>query len=153
MTTTTTDTTAPPTNSTNNTLSISRQLKAASLGTMLFSLMISFGSHPATDLPLRWFSDLIFWPAGDPVSELTDEARLLAAILGGVMTGFAVFVWMLTHALIEEHPLLLRKIILTVMAVWFIVDSTGSFAAGAPLNVAANVGYLAMFVLPARRLA
>lgn len=142
----------PQTVPSTNTQSISRQLKASSVGTILFALMISLGSHPSTDLLYRWFSDFIFLPIGDPVSELTEEARLLAAILGGIMTGFAIFVWMLTDALIDENPLLLRKIIMTVMAVWFVVDGTGSFAAGAWVNVIANTGFLAMFVVPAWRL-
>ena len=82
----------------------------------------------------------------------TNEARLVAAILGGVMTGFGLLFWMLTDALIDDDPKLLRKLILTVLTVWFVIYSAGSVAAGAPLNVVGNVGFLAMYVLPARRL-
>ncbi len=132
--------------------SIARQLKIACAGTIGFAVLIGFGSHPATDLPVRWFGDLLFWPLGDAATELQDEARLLAAILGGIMTGFGLLIWMLVDALIEDHPKLLRRLIVTVMAVWFVIDGAGSIAAGAPLNLVGNVAFLVMFILPARRL-
>lgn len=113
--------------------------------------MIAFGAHELTDGPLRWFADLLFWPLGDP-QVLTNEAQLLAAILGGIMASWAVLVWMLTDALADEQPLLLRRLILTVMAIWFVIDSAGSIASGGWLNVVGNIGFLALFVLPARRL-
>ena len=127
------------------------QLKIASIGTIGFALMIAFGAHERTDGPLRWFADLLFWPLGDP-QVLTNEAQLLAAILGGIMASWAVLVWMLTNALADEQPLLLRRLILTVMAIWFVIDSAGSIASGGWLNVVGNIGFLALFVLPARRL-
>lgn len=128
------------------------QLKAASIGTLGFALMIVLGSHEATDGPLRWFADLLFWPLGDPQT-LTDEAQLLAAILGGVMASWAAIIWLLTDSLAQEQPLILRRIILTAMAIWFVIDSVGSVASGGWLNVVGNVGFLAIFVLPAWRLA
>lgn len=140
------------TSSHNTTRTIALQIKAASVAAIGFALMIGLGSHPATDLPLRWFGDLLFWPLGDRAAVLGDEARLVAAILGGIMTGFGLMIWMLTDALIDSDPKLLRRVIVTVMAVWFVVDSTGSVAAGAPLNVVGNLGFLALFVIPARRL-
>lgn len=127
------------------------QLKLASIGTLGFAVMIAFGSHDLTDGPLRWFADLLFWPLGDP-QVMTNEAQLLAAILGGIMASWAVLVWLLTDALATNHPQLLRRLVLTMMAVWFVIDSTGSVASGAWLNVIGNLGFLALFVLPARRL-
>lgn len=127
------------------------QLKLASIGTLGFALMIAFGSHELTDGPLRWFADLLFWPLGDP-QVLTNEAQLLAAILGGIMASWAALVWMLTDALAAEQPLLLRRLILTMMTIWFVIDSAGSVASGGWLNVIGNLAFLALFVLPARRL-
>ena len=149
---TTTTTITQSTASTPDTRSIALQLKTACAVTIGFSLLIGLGSHPSTDFAVRWLSDLLFWPLGDPVDMFTNEARLVAAILGGVMTGFGLLFWMLTDALIDDDPKLLRKLILTVLTVWFVIDSAGSVAAGAPLNVIGNIGFLAMYVLPARRL-
>lgn len=127
------------------------QLRISAVATIGFGLMIAFGAHELTDGPLRWFADLLFWPLGDPAI-LTDEAQLLAAILGGVMTSWAVLMWMLTDALGTVKPELLRRIIFTAMAIWFVIDSAASVASGGWLNVIGNIGFLAMFVVPASRL-
>ncbi len=127
------------------------QLKISSAATIGFGIMIAFGAHQRTDGLLRWFADLLFWPLGDSAM-LADEAQLLAAILGGVMVSWAVLFWLLTDALAEDHPELLKRLILTTMAVWFVIDSAGSIASGGWLNVVGNLAFLAMFVLPARRL-
>lgn len=128
------------------------QLKLASLAAIGFAVMIAFGSHAATDGLMRWFADLLFWPLGDP-AVMTDEAQLLAAISGGIMASWGVMIWMLTDALADAQPHLLRRIVLVAMTVWFIIDSIASVASGGWLNVIGNLAFLAMFVLPARRLA
>ncbi len=127
------------------------QLRVASLGTAGFGLMIALGAHELTDGPLRWFADLLFWPLGDP-AVLSNEAQLLAAVLGGIMTSWAVLMWMLTDALGPDQPHVLRRIIFTAMTLWFFIDSAGSIASGAWLNVVGNLGFLALFIVPARRL-
>jgi len=126
------------------------QLKLASVGTAAVGLMIALGAHERTDGPLRWLLDLVFWPIGD-AKVLADEAQLLAGILGGVMAGFAALIWLMIDAL-EDRPAALKRIILGAMTIWFVVDSTASVASGGWLNVIGNVGFLALFVLPARRL-
>jgi len=127
------------------------QLKLASLATLGFAVIIGLGSHDLTDGVVQWFADLLFWPLGD-AQEFTDEARLLAAILGGVMASWAILLWLLTDALADDHPELLRRLIFTTMTIWFVIDGIGSVAAGAWLNVVGNLGFLVLFILPARRL-
>ena len=60
---------------------IAMQIKIASAITIGFGALISFGSHTLTDGPLRFLADLFFWPLDDN-GPVTDEAQLLAAILG-----------------------------------------------------------------------
>jgi hypothetical protein len=67
--------------------SIAMQIKVASTVTIGFGALISFGSHEVTGGPLRFLADLFFWRLDDKGS-VTDEAQLLAAILGGVMIGW-----------------------------------------------------------------
>lgn len=149
MTTTTRPTSTSP--SSTGVSSPVTQLKLACAATVGFGLMIALGAHARTDGPLRWFADLLFWPLGDTVT-VTDEAQLLAAILGGVMVSWAVLFWMLTDALASDQPALLRRLIMSTMAVWFVIDSAASIASGGWLNVIGNLGFLALFILPARRL-
>jgi len=127
------------------------QVRMAAAFTIGFGLMMALGSHEATDAPLRWFADLLFWPLGDDVV-FTQETRLLAAILGGVMVGFGVVFWMLTDALADTNPALLRRLVLVTLGSWFIIDSAGSIASGAWLNVIGNLGFVAIYIVPAMRL-
>lgn len=127
------------------------QLKIASILTAGLGLFFVSGAHDTTDGLLRWIADLIFWPVGDPAA-FSNEAQLLAAILGGVMVSWAVLIWMLTNALGHDKPQVLRQNIFLVMAIWFIIDSAGSVASGGWLNAVGNVGFLAMFIVPASRL-
>jgi hypothetical protein len=154
-----TTTTPRDTNTSQNTLetpgrrTVANQLKLASIFTVGFGILIAFGSHTLTDGPLRFFADLLFWPLGDAAMITpTDEAQLLAAILGGVMTSWGVLLWLLTDSLVRDRPTLLKRLILTTMAIWFVIDSAGSIASGGWLNVVGNLGFLALFVLPARKL-
>lgn len=113
--------------------------------------MIALGSHQRTDGPIRLFADLIFWDADDR-PDFTDDTQLLAAILGGVMASWGVIFWLLTDALAEGQPALLKRVLFTTLAVWFTIDSAGSLASGGWSNVIGNLGFLALFALPARRL-
>lgn len=131
--------------------SVERQLKTASAITIGFALLIGAGSFAPTDWPTRLLADVMFLPWGSEV-ELTEEGRLLAAILGGVMTAWALTYWLMTDLLLRNHPKELKRIIMITIPVWFVLDSAGSIAAGAWINAIANSSFLVMFVVPARRL-
>jgi hypothetical protein len=48
-------------------------------------------------------------------------------------------------------PGLIRPILRNGVVAWFLLDSAGSLLAGAPLNVAANAIFAAMFLIPLAR--
>ena len=74
--------------------------------------------------------------------------RLLAAISGGVLTGWGLMIWLVASEILANHPILARRLILPSIVTWFIIDSSMSVAAGAPLNAFLNLGFLLMFTLP-----
>jgi hypothetical protein len=76
------------------------------------------------------------------------ETRLISAIGGGVMAGWGVLLWMLSTQLFPRDPALAAKLIITSIVTWFVIDSTGSMLAGAPLNAAFNVSFLLVFCVP-----
>lgn len=129
---------------------VERQIKTASVLTIVFGLLIALGSHDATDVFVRWFSDVMFLRVGSGVEELTNTNHLADAILGGIMCGWAALMWLLADQFLVVNPRETKRVIITSMAVWFVIDSTGSIASGAWLNAIANVGFLLMFVLPLR---
>jgi hypothetical protein len=124
------------------------------LGAWLFIVFggaIALASLPATSAPTVFLADVLLWPI-DGGQSLTQESRLLSAVLGGVMLGFGTTLLMLVAKLYQRDPQLVRIVVLTGVGVWFLTDSLGSLAAGAPLNAVLNIGFLLAFVLPWRRI-
>ena len=125
-----------------------RWLRTGSVVTIGFGLLIAAAAIPATQSPVAWLTDLIFFPVdGSPAIGGPGE-RLLSAITGGLMTGWGVMPYLVATELLPREPLLARRLILAGIVSWFVIDSTMSIAAGAPLNVVGNAGFLLVFVLP-----
>lgn len=126
-------------------------LKAASGIVIGFGLVTVLGALPATSAPVILLVDLVFWPVDDLQRVSAPETRLLWAISGGILTGWGVLLWQISTRLYPQDPALARTLILSSVSVWFVVDSLGSIAAGAPLNAVLNIGFLLLFFVPLRR--
>jgi hypothetical protein len=124
------------------------RLKFAAGLVIFFGVLIALGAHPATAWPVTFLADLIFWPLDGAQSYLAQETRVMSGIGGGVMAGWGVALWLVATRLYRKDPALARLIIAESIIVWFVVDSVASLAAGAPLNVLFNLGFLAIFLVP-----
>jgi hypothetical protein len=98
--------------------------------------------------PMGAVLDTVFWPMDAGQGAGAEETRLLLAILGGITFGWGLMIWQLAGAPLQRMPDVVRPIIGRSILGWFLVDSTASFLAGAPWNVAANVGFAALFLIP-----
>jgi hypothetical protein len=127
-------------------------LRSASAIVIGFGVLVALAAFPATAGPTLLLTDLIFWPFDGAQSLGAPETRLLCAIGGGLMAGWGVLLWLVATQLYPREPELARTMILYSTGTWFVIDSLGSIAAGAPLNALLNVGFLLAFVLPLRRL-
>lgn len=128
--------------------SIQTWLKVASGIVIGFGAIGLLGSIPATAAPTRFLTDLAFWPVdGLPASD-APEIRLFWGILAGLLCGWGLLLWQIASRLLPRDPELARSLILTSMVTWFVIDSAGSLAAGAPVNAVMNVGFLLLFVVP-----
>lgn len=123
-------------------------LKAASAFLFLLGLVIALAALPATSGPALLMADGIFWPFDGAQSLAAPETRLLAAIDGGVLAGWGVMIWLVSARLYPREPALARLLILAGIGCWFVVDSAGSIAAGAPLNAVLNIGFVLLFAVP-----
>lgn len=123
-------------------------LKAGSAIVIGFGILITLAAFPPTAEPTRLLTDIIFWPPNGAETGAASETRLLSAIAGGVMVGWGVLMWLLVTRVFPRDPETARFMILASIGTWFVVDGIGSFAAGAPINVVLNIGFLALFVLP-----
>ena len=123
-------------------------LKMASGITIATGLFMAVAAIPELAGPTVVFLDLVFWPFDGMQSLDAPEARLLTAVTGGVLVGWAALIWMVATQVYASDPALGRRLILTSLLNWFVIDSSMSVAAGAPLNVVGNLFFLALYVLP-----
>lgn len=126
-------------------------LRFAAAVTMVTGLALALAAIPALNLPIRLLTDLLVWPLDRAETLAGSETRLALAIGGGVMLGWGLMIWQLAGEPLERAPEAVRGIIRTSVLAWFLVDSAGSVAAGAALNVLPNLVFLALFLLPLRR--
>ncbi len=126
-------------------------LKALAIVLIGFGAITAIAAFPPLAGPGLLLVDLIFWPIDASQSLAAPETRLLCAISGGVLVGWGATLWIMATRLLGKDPALVRTIVLASVGSWFIVDSIGSVAAGAPLNILFNVGFLVAFLFPVWR--
>ena len=125
-------------------------LRVAAGAVLVFGLIIAASASPGAAGITQFLLDLIFWPVDGTPTLNTPEARLLCAISGGVMAGWGLMLWLVASRLYAREPELARSLILYSVATWFVIDSTGSIIAGAPLNAVFNIGFMLLFWFPLR---
>lgn len=94
------------------------------------------------------FIDLAVLPIDGAQNYAATETRLLAAIVGGLTAGVGAAIYLIARHVYAKDPDLGRKIILSFVLVWFVVDSLGSVLSGAPFNVVLNFSLLILMILP-----
>jgi multisubunit Na+/H+ antiporter MnhB subunit len=125
-----------------------RWLRIASVVTVGFGFLLAMAAIPAMGGPAQFLLDLIYFPIDGAQAVDSSAARLLNAITGGLMTGLGVITFLIAGELLPREPALARRILLAGIGAWFLVDSSMSIAAGAPLNAVFNFGFLLLFYLP-----
>lgn len=125
-------------------------LKTAAVMVAGFGIVVALASVPETGGLANLLADLVFWPLDGAPRVDTPAARLLAAISGGVLVGWGVTLWLITTHVLPKDAAAAASIIRSGIIAWFVVDSLGSIAAGAPLNAVLNIGFVALFLWPLR---
>jgi hypothetical protein len=122
-----------------------RWLKVACAVTAAVGVGMAALSLPGAAGATTGLTDVLFAEGGDMTSPLS---RLLTAIVGGVLAGWAVTMWMVVDRVHERDPASARAILRPGLAVWFVVDSIGSVVSGGALNVVGNLGFVVLFGVP-----
>ena len=96
------------------------------------------------------FFDVAIWPVLDGAQSLEGvETNMLLAIVAGFSVAIGTFVWVLATSVMPRDPALARRTIAIAMGGWLAVDSLGSWFGGAGGNVLLNLGFGALFLVPA----
>jgi hypothetical protein len=113
-----------------------------------FGPVFTLATMPSTDEPARWTLDVLAWPI-DGLQVYTDGAmRFLSALTGGFLFGWGVTILGLRQWVYDVAPEPTRRAVVVGLVAWFLLDSTGSVAAGAASNVAFNAVVLLLAVGP-----
>lgn len=95
------------------------------------------------------FFDVAIWPVLDGTQVLRGaEVNMLLAIVAGFSVAIGTFVWVLADIVMPRDPDLARRTIAIAMGGWLLVDSLGSWLGGAGGNVALNIGFGLLFLVP-----
>lgn len=114
----------------------------------LCALLIAAGAYPPLNGAIMVMLDAVDWPVDGATATLTQEARLLSAVSGGVFAGFSVMLLLIVAPALRRGDAEIRKSAIIALVAWFIIDSTGSIAAGVAGNVVFNTLYLAAVLAP-----
>ncbi len=123
-------------------------LRAASVLVVVFGLVSAAASFPPTSGPWLFLFDLLKGPLdGDP-SGFDQSTRAVNAVLGGVMVGWGLLLFLLTKKAGPLEAAFVRRVILLSTLGWFAIDSLGSFLAEMPGNAVFNLLFLAVLLPP-----
>lgn len=110
--------------------------------------IFSLATIADTDELARWTLDLLAWPIDGQQQYSEGAMRFLTALTGGFLLGWGVMILCLREWVYDVAPEPTRRAVVTGLLAWFLLDSTGSIAAGAPSNAGFNVLVLLLAVGP-----
>lgn len=113
-----------------------------------FGPVFFLGTMAATSEPARWTLDLLSWPLDGAQSYDFPTLRFLSALTGGFLFGWGVMIWCLRAWVYDIAPEPVRRVVLTGVLAWFVLDSTGSITSGNPSNALFNVFVLLLAIGP-----
>ena len=127
-------------------------LRLMGWGFIVFGIVFVTISFAGYDSFARSLVPIFDWSGDIPNEGLTREARWFAAIMSGLSAGFGTFYAFLIAPLLNVDNMQSQQIAkrggLIAAFIWFVVDSTGSIAAGVPSNVVMNTIFLIGLTLP-----
>ncbi len=113
-----------------------------------FGPVFFFGSMLPTSEAARWTLDFLSFPIDGLQTFTNSTTRFLSAVTGGFLFGWGVMIWCMQQWVYDTAPEAVRRIVVTGLLAWFILDSAGSIASGTPSNALFNILVLLLAVGP-----
>lgn len=128
-----------------------RTLKISLIATAIIALLMFASLFTGLNVVMSFFLDLTHMPLDGAQSLSSDAEHLLTAISAGVLFGFCVALWHLTTEIYAHNAALGRRLILSTVLSWYVIDTAGSWIVGAWMNCILNTLFMLSLVLPILR--
>ncbi len=114
----------------------------------IYSILWALAPYPSINLPARLILDLADWPLDSLSAPLDRNTQWLSAIGAGVLAAISVFLGGIVAPAIKQQNTSIIRTTIAAMVIWYIIDGTGSIAAGVSSNVFFNTIYLILVLIP-----
>lgn len=104
-----------------------------------FGPIFFLGTMHRTLEPARLTLDILSWPLDGATTYAAPDTRFLSALTGGFLLGWGVMIWCLSSWVYDLAPEPVRRVVLTGILAWFVLDCAGSIASDNPSNALFNV--------------
>ncbi|WP_298427594.1 hypothetical protein [uncultured Kordia sp.] len=122
-------------------------LKTSAIAVSAYALLFFIGSIKSLRKPIEVVLDLSEWPFDGLQNYDAQTTVLLSAILGGVMFGWAILIWLLSNIYERESESIRKAVVISLMT-WFIIDSLGCILSGNVSNSITNIALILVLVGP-----
>jgi formate/nitrite transporter FocA (FNT family) len=123
-------------------------LKVTAVAIFGYAFLFSLGTIKMFEEPIRFILDISSFPLDNAQNYDAPTTVFLSAIIGGVLAGWGVMIWLMSVWFYDKSPEEVRKTVLIGLLVWFFVDSFGCIISGDSNNAMTNVVLLLFLVGP-----
>jgi hypothetical protein len=125
-------------------------LTIVSASVLILSLVWLSAAFPVMNAPGILYIDLLDWPLDGATSTLTRESRWMSGVGAGLLAGLATMLLLVVIPELRKGNSRVKRGAMLSLVVWYLVDGTGSIAAGVMSNVFFNTVFLIMLLWPMR---
>jgi len=123
-------------------------LKITAISIIAYAILFFFGTIKQMNKAIEVVLDISSWPFDGLQNYDANSTVFLSALLGGILFGWGILIWLLSSRIYDLAPGTTRKIVLISLISWFVIDGLGSIFSGNFNNVIANVFLLLVLVGP-----
>ena len=123
-------------------------LKVTATALFSYAFLFALGAIKKFEEPIRFVLDISNFPLDNVENYNAPTTVLLSAIIGGILAGWGIMIWLMSVWFYDKSPEQVRKTVLISTLTWFFVDSIACIVSGNVSNAITNVPLLLMLVGP-----
>ncbi len=123
-------------------------LKVTAIAVIGYALLFFLGTIKILEEPIRFVLDFSSFPIDNQQNYDAPTTVFLSALLGGILFGWGMMIWLLSEKLYDKAPEEVRRVVLISILCWFVIDNLGSVLSGNLNNAFTNIILLLLLVGP-----